>query len=157
MESFIPKYGKLPAQALLSVHSNGVWEFPCWRDFHLSIPVVLVFHVFSCRKSRLHNSRSRSRELIRSYLGIPKTKKSYRNDRGLNPQLWVWVKWHEIDALTNSATTAQLMIDWHINPLSHHGSLFIIFLLELLLDSMFELSWFERSSIGPSEVDHLSI
>ena len=40
MESFIPKYGKLPAQAFLSVHSNRVWESPCWRDIHLSIPVI---------------------------------------------------------------------------------------------------------------------
>ena len=46
------KYGKLPAQAFPSVHSNEVWETPCWRDIlwpfqWFRLPCILV-HDFIC-------------------------------------------------------------------------------------------------------------
>ena len=43
----------------------------------------------------------------RPYLGIIEMKKTFWNDRDSNPKTWARIDCHEIDTLTNSATTAR--------------------------------------------------
>ena len=77
------KYGKLPALAFPSVHSTGVWEPPCWRDIHLSIPLIKSY--MSLPPPKIENCFSSSH--FKKYF-----LHKIRIDRDSNLRPWAWLE-----------------------------------------------------------------